>query len=293
MGNWIKETLDSLININYVHSEIILVNDGSNDPFSIELLNDLEVTYPIKIVHKLNGGLSSARNEGVKYAKGEYLAFLDADDLVHPNYYSKAIEILRNYNNVSFVGAWAQYFEGSDSIWPTWNPEPPFFFMRNTINTSGLVYKRDDFRKYGLNDPDMIYGMEDYESAIRMVKNGCRGVVISEPYFIYRIRPDSMSRQFNFDNQMYLYRLITEKHKDVLEKYGPDIFNIVNSNGPSHLYDNPTWNLPPVGFVNSNNEISQVNFDNSMDIPAELKQKLFQLWRSKKNLRRCSNLDLS
>lgn len=281
MGKWIQETLDSLISVNYTNYEIILINDGSTDEESIKKLEELKDKYPVKIISKNNGGLASARNEGVKYAKGEYLTFLDADDKVAPNYYTKAINILKAYDNVSFVGCWTQFFEGSENLWPTWNPEPPFFLVHNTVNSSALVYKKDDFVRNGLNDPDMVYGMEDYESAIRMVKANCRGVVITEPLFIYRIRADSMSRQFNPDNQNYLYRLITEKNSDFYNMYAKEIFNIVNNNGPAHLYDNPTWNLPPCGFVNINNDISNINFDTN-ELPIELKQKLMILWKNNK-----------
>lgn len=281
MGKWIQDTLESLRHIKYIDHEIILVNDGSTDEYSLQLLEELKNKYPIRIIHKKNGGLASARNEGATHARGEFLAFLDADDMVTPEYYNKAIEILKTYNNVSFVGSWLRYFEGASGIWPTWNPEPPFFLVHNTVNSSSLVYKKKDFLMYGLNDSDMVYGMEDYESVIRMVESGCRGVVITEPHFIYRVRSDSMSRQFNYDNQSYLYRLITNKHLEFYREYAADIFNIINQNGPAYLYDNPTWPLPPCGFVTNSVDLSNVNMESS-ELPVELKQRLVQLWSNNK-----------
>lgn len=280
MGKWIEETLNSLVKSDYINLEIILVNDGSTDEESVQILEELENKYPIRIIHKENGGLVSARNEGVKHVRGEFLAFLDADDKVDAKYYTKAVELLKHYENVSFVGCWTQYFEESDALWPTWDPEPPYFLVHNTLNSSALVYKTKDFLNHGWNDPDMVFGMEDYESAMKMVEAGYRGVVLTEPLFYYRIRKDSMSRQFNVDNQVYLYRLITEKHKEFYQQYAVEVFNLLNVNGPGYLYDNPTWELPRVGFV-TNQSSGNVTFD-SMAIPFEVKEKMVRLWGSRR-----------
>lgn len=279
MGKWIDDTLESLIHADYPYLEIILVNDGSNEEFSIHKLAQIKEKYPVKVMDKPNGGLASARNAGAKIARGEYLAFLDADDKVNEKYYTRAIEILGHYKNVHFVGCWAQFFEESEAIWPTWDPEPPMFLVHNSVNSSALVYKTEAFVQYGLNDSDMIYGMEDYESVIRLIKENCRGVMITHPWFYYRIRKGQMSSGFNVANQNYLIRLITEKNKELYASYAGEILNIVNSNGPGYLYDNPTWELPSVGFIHSSSDV-QIRYD-SNELPYELKQKLMQLWQSK------------
>lgn len=249
MGNYVRDTLDSLMQITYPQKEIIIVNDGTDDPRSLAVLYEVENLYPVHVLHKRNAGLANARNTGAKRARGEFIAFLDADDMVSPEYYRWAVNILKTYDNISFVGCWTEYFGAAEGMWPTWNPEPPYFLVHNTVNSSALVFKKRDFLLYGLNDPEMEYGMEDYESVIRMVKNGCPGTIIPEPLFQYRIRPDSMSRQFNRDKLLYLYRLITEKHGDFLGEYAEGVFNLLNHNGPGYLYDNPTWDCPPVGFL--------------------------------------------
>ncbi|ADL07267.1 glycosyltransferase [Thermosediminibacter oceani] len=281
MGDYIKDTLDSLLRISYPQKEIIVVNDGSDEPKSLAILYQIEKNYPVRVIHKRNGGLATARNEGALNARGEFLAFLDADDLVSAEYYDWAIKILKYYSNVSFIGCWTEYFGAARGIWPTWNPEPPYLLVHNTLNSSGLVFRKRDFLLYGLNDPEMEYGMEDYECVIRMVKNGCRGVIIPRPFFKYRVRPDSMSRQFNRGNMLYLYNLISQKHADFYGKYAKDVFNLLNANGPGYLYDNPTWELPPIGFVSkgTENEIVGSLDWSTHEIPPELKEKLLSLWR--------------
>jgi len=87
--------VDSIINQTYKNIELILVDDGSSDS-SPKLCDDYGAKYDfIKVFHKENAGQSSARNLGIKNATGEYISFVDNDDLIHPQYYeiiSKIIE---------------------------------------------------------------------------------------------------------------------------------------------------------------------------------------------------------
>lgn len=79
---YLKECLDSILNQTFKDFELILINDGSTDN-SGEIANEYSKKYNnIKIIHKENGGLSSSRNAGVKISSGEYLLFIDSDDLL-------------------------------------------------------------------------------------------------------------------------------------------------------------------------------------------------------------------
>lgn len=241
MGDFIDDALNSLIKSTYSNKEIILIDDGSTDQQSIQKLESIAKKYPVSIYRKENEGLAATRNYGAKLADGEYLAFLDADDTVSPDYYEKAIRVLSTYNNVSFVGCWAQYFGESSDLWPTFNPEPPYLLLHNMINSSALIYKADHFLSFGQNDSSMIYGMEDYESVISMVKNGARGVALPEILWQYRIRKNSMAQAFTDNKELYLYRLISKKHAGFFNEYGSEIANLLNHNGSGITFDNPTW----------------------------------------------------
>ncbi len=87
---YVAGCLESLIKQSLQELEIIVVNDGSTDN-SKNIIASYQRKYPDKIVYleKENGGLSDARNYGVPYAKGEYIAFLDSDDYVEPNMYEE------------------------------------------------------------------------------------------------------------------------------------------------------------------------------------------------------------
>jgi glycosyltransferase involved in cell wall biosynthesis len=267
MGNYIDETIDSLFKSTYQPFEIIIVNDGSTHLKDIGALKKYEGKPEIKIIHKKNEGLSLARNEGAKAAKGHYIAFLDADDCIEPSYYTKAITVLQAYQNVSFVGCWANYFGDSSGIWITYNPEPPYILYHNSVNSSALIYKREAFLLAGLNDQKMIYGMEDYESVISLLANGFNGVVLPETLWNYRVRKNSMARLFTLDKKQYLYRLIAYKHKQFYAIFAADLVCLYNSNGPGMLYDNPTlfYELPGTGFLSG--KLKQIVIEKIKSVP--------------------------
>lgn len=79
-GQYILEAIESALNQTYDNFEVIVVNDGSTD-------NSLEIArkYPVKIINQTNKGLASARNTGIMNSKGDYLLFLDADDILLEN----------------------------------------------------------------------------------------------------------------------------------------------------------------------------------------------------------------
>lgn len=86
--SYIEECLISLINQKFDDYEIVLVNDGTKDDSIKVVKKYIEKYENIRLLNKENGGLSSARNYGLKYAKGEYICFVDSDDLVNENYLS-------------------------------------------------------------------------------------------------------------------------------------------------------------------------------------------------------------
>ena len=160
------------------------MNDGSTELESLEKLKPYRKDLTIKIIDTTNKGLAAARNVGAENATGKFLAFLDADDKISPEYYDRAVTTLTQYQNIHFVGCWTKYFGDSTNVWPTFSPEPPLILFHNMVNSSSLIYKTESFLEGGLNDKNMKFqGLEDYESVISMTEKGFRGVVLPEVLF--------------------------------------------------------------------------------------------------------------
>jgi glycosyltransferase involved in cell wall biosynthesis len=232
----------------YKQLEILLLNDGSTDPFSLEQLEKLGRTPGVRILHRKNQGLAFTRNAGAAAARGEFLAFLDADDKVAGTYFEKAIKALKKNDNVFFAGSWVQYFENSTNIFPCFTPQPPYVLVHNPVNSSGLVYKRDAFLAGGLNDKTVDYGLEDYESVVNMLHHGYNGVVLPEVLFYYRVRTGSMIRNITEEKWLYSYKYIADKHADYYAKFAPQVVNLLNANGPGYKFENPTLPANPLFY---------------------------------------------
>ncbi len=237
MGNYLPEALQSIRNCSYSSIEVVIVNDGSDEVKSVDALSLAEKEYGCRIIHTPNGGLAEARNTGAKNAQGTFLAFLDPDDKVAPEYYSKAIATLRRFTNVYGAGCFVKYFENKSSYWITSSPQPPYILAHNSVNSSALVYKRNAFLAAGLNDKTVDYGLEDYESVISMISKGYNIVVLPEVLFHYRVRSHSMFRNINRNKLLYSYKYIAEKHAAYFSRHAIELIHILNANGPGFLFD--------------------------------------------------------
>ena len=86
---YIEECLESVAGQTFENFEALVVNDGSNDASEEIIMNFVNKDSRFKLLTKENGGQSSARNLGLRCAKGKYIAFLDADDYIKPDFFEK------------------------------------------------------------------------------------------------------------------------------------------------------------------------------------------------------------
>lgn len=242
MHEFIDETVASIAATNYPNWEIILVNDGSTAPKAIEKLSSLHERHgltseQLKIFNIPNGGVANARNFGSSQANGTYFSLLDADDIVSPDYYPSAINILESYENVSFVGCWIEDFNEKGRIrdWITSNAEPPLQLVMNQTNCQSLVYRRKVYVEDGQHDPDLHMFLDDWEGVIKLLDAGHLGVMIPRPLFQYRIRTDSIFRMKANLWDLNLEKLAT-KHPAIFNEWGSELVAFLNANGPSNMY---------------------------------------------------------
>ena len=241
LGDYLWETLESVLRSTYTPYEVLIVDDGSTETKSITILQEIaarRLAHVRIIPHVNNQGLPSARNTGAEAARGEFIAFLDSDDAVEPDFFTRAIDILDRYSNVSFVYSWVRYFGESKEIWPTWNVEFPYLLGHNMLAPL-VVMRRPAFLRWARNKSEFEYNFEDFESWIALLEAG--GIGVSLPHLLvrYRVRSGSMYRSANRNQQIYLYDLLTQRHEQAYRNWGVELFNLQNANGPGHLWNHP------------------------------------------------------
>lgn len=100
---YLNKCVDSVISQTYKDLQIILVDDGSTDGSSKICDEYAKADIRISVIHKQNGGLSSARNAGMEIVEGDYITFLDSDDYVSPTVYEELYKIIKSQDSDSIA----------------------------------------------------------------------------------------------------------------------------------------------------------------------------------------------
>lgn len=115
--DYLDECIESIINQTYSNIEVILVDDGSPDRCPQMCDEWAKRDSRIRVVHKKNGGLSSARNAGIDVAKGEYISFVDSDDFICKDALQNLYDRIKNDKSIGITsGLIYRYQDGCTSI---------------------------------------------------------------------------------------------------------------------------------------------------------------------------------
>lgn len=171
--DYIKQTIESVLNQTFSDFEIIIVDDGSKD-------NSLKIVQGIKdsrlyVYQKKNGGVSSARNYGIRNAKFDYIAFLDADDLWDENYLKNMVQLINDFPKAEVYAS--NFFR----VYPNCKKIPATSFIERgfiknyfkiackvtIIHTSSVIIHKEGFKKAGIFDERISRG-EDMDLWTRL-----------------------------------------------------------------------------------------------------------------------------
>ncbi|MGO4819487.1 glycosyltransferase family 2 protein [Flavobacterium sp. W22_SRS_FP1] len=217
-AQYLDECLISISNQTYSNWECIIVNDGSQDATETVAMNWTAKDNRIKYLQKSNSGLSAARNSGITSAQGEFILPLDADDKISPDYLAQAIQVFENDNTLKVVYCFAEKFGTERGRWEL--PDYSLYNLsQNNLIFCTALYRKKDWELVGGYDVKMIYGWEDWEFWIAMLKNGGNVKRIEQVGFYYRIKSNSMLNTINDKNADYLSDYLSVKHADFFVKH--------------------------------------------------------------------------
>lgn len=221
MEKYLSKCIDSIINQTFSNLEIILVNDGSEDS-SGEICEEYKIIDKrIIVIHKENGGLSSARNAGIEIASGELISFIDSDDWIESDFYKVLYDgIILNNADISVVHfirikdyEKIEFSTSTQTDWISFNKIKAMetLLTNNLIGHSAVnkLYKKDLFD--GIKYPEGML-MEDKGTTYKLIhKSDKVAVNLSEKYHYY-LREDSIMRSKfndkNFDSLVFHAEMI-------------------------------------------------------------------------------------
>ncbi len=210
-GNSLKRTIESIKKQYWLDKEIILVNDGSYDKNTLDILKVYKTDSSIKLIDQKNKGLSAARNAGVINSKGDFLFFLDSDDWIDANTFEELYLNLKEDKNVAYVFTDC-FLEGEAK-----GKRKKVFNLFEQMFINQIPYSifipRKIFFENGFYDENMKLGYEDWELNVRLGSKKLYGKRISKPLFHYNVSNKGMLISKSIQNHIKIWKYIKLKNK--------------------------------------------------------------------------------
>lgn len=219
-AEYLRECLDCFLAQTYNNLEVLLVDDGSTDESGNICDEYASKDARFKVIHKENGGVSSARNAALDAATGDFIGFVDSDDTFLPEMYEDFAKIIESYepDMVQSVG-----MRENDNV----NSANPKIYTFNNDEARGEFFKIGKIRpsvwlalikKVIIADirfPSAIHHWEDYAFIAIVVSRSNTICVTENCYYNYRVREGSATQQALNDKQMSCLLIY-----DYLDRYG-------------------------------------------------------------------------
>lgn len=231
---YLRKCVDSIIGQTYKNLEIILVDDGSPDSSGHICDEYAQRDERVQVIHKENGGLSDARNTGIKVARGEYLGFVDSDDWIEPQMYQKLIENSIKFNAEISVGGVAELKEKDGQyeqirIWErkyaTGGTASKIMAMKEFFLGSWSAWDKI-YRKEIFDDIVFPFGIinEDDAIALRQLDKCSNVCYTDEPFYnyIHHMGETSITQE-NFSKKKLVVVDICKANLDFVKNYYPEL----------------------------------------------------------------------
>ncbi|MFZ5968923.1 MAG: glycosyltransferase family 2 protein [Bacillota bacterium] len=266
---YVEWCLLSFENQNYKDFEIIVVNDGSKDN-SATVVEDYinRSQMKIKLIHQENAGVSAARNKGIENAAGQYICFVDSDDMVAPNYLGDMIDSLEK-SNCEIVICGVKYIkEVSDSNLVVYKEYPiekmdsyhalvKFLYRDITPGIWTLMTKREIIERNKLHFAEGYRYSEDIEMIFKMFGHSQNIVYLRNELYLYRIRDTSVMSLVD-DKRLDGFELM-KKLETYFDRARPDFAKQFRTYGVARWVWATVWQIATAStsyndFINNSNK---------------------------------------
>lgn len=219
-AEFLEDALGSVLDQSFENWECFIVNDGSPDNTK-EIANKWLALDPrFKYLEQTNLGVGAARNFGISHAIGKYILPLDADDKISSDYVALALNAFLEDTSLKVVYCKAEKFGNEIGI-SQLKQFSLFNLSRENMIFCTAMFRKEEWKRVGGYDSNMIHGLEDWEFWIAILKNGGGVKCLDIVGFYYRIKLESRQTQISSENYKNLFEYMSIKHADFfVQQYG-------------------------------------------------------------------------
>ncbi len=243
-SKYLRKAIASVLDQTFDDFELIVVDEASTDDTK-EIVEDLmKRDKRIKYLrYEINSKKPSvARNRGIVVSKGEYLAFLDDDDVWLPKKLEMQIELAEKYD-LDLIGCNYLLVDERDNevgrvVFPEWIKDNLLGALMKGVfypNLSGLMIRRDAIEYVGLIDENLTWG-EDLELVIRLIRNNAKFDFVRDFCFKYTVHTNRVSTRLNWINKARDYEYIAKKHWDFLRNHPQEFSELLRWIARAYCY---------------------------------------------------------
>lgn len=212
-GHYLADAVASAV-AQTVAVEVVVVDDGSDDPSTLDCLNQLRVRG-IRVLRQQREGLPSARNAGYRATSAPFVACLDADDVLQPLYMETCLSVICADERLGFVYSTTRIFGDEWRAWGTRRFSPLSMLIDNRIPYSALT-RRVAWESVDGYDRALNGGFEDWDFWLGLIEQGWEGQAVSGELFWYRKHGDTMLSR-SLENRHRLRRELRSRHSRLYE----------------------------------------------------------------------------
>lgn len=234
---YVEKSIKSILEQSFTDLEVILVDDGSTDKSGEICDKYAALDERIKVIHKENGGVASARRIGLENTVGKYVTFFDADDWAEPQYYEKIMGYLTDDIDIG-IFSYCRDVAGQTFLGFAKHDEPIFLSRVDALaemfkgeyfswNLFDKIYKKELLCKVKPLFKDGIDIGEDLYANCRVFCRADRIVCVSAPYYHYCFREDSLTKDVPTYKRMNDYMVVCEKCLSECQRFSNNVQKII------------------------------------------------------------------
>jgi glycosyltransferase involved in cell wall biosynthesis len=217
LGRYLPEAVLSVHNQTFREWELIIVDDGSDDPETVEILANLERKGE-RLLRLNNCGVAKARNTAIHCSKAPYICCLDGDDVLDPKFLERTVALMEKDESrqIAIVTTWVQSFGNESVLYMTGSTSDPSRLLTDNLFHISSLYRRENWENSG-GYGEALPGYQDWDLWLSFVEKGYTWETVEEPLFKYRVRSGSMVT--NSDRiRPQLVGLLIERHRGFFER---------------------------------------------------------------------------